>query len=227
MAPLAHCLMTRCKLFAATLYSTGPQEHCLFVKLNPGVENCPALFAQRAGSTLTSIQSGICGASFRPLVSVGAFDWVFKVQFKGVEDLEVYYGLLEDLVEGANAEDLISASLIVDLPGLRGSIKAGVGELLALFKVPPGADASDISDDVDELAPVGMTTTCIRRIHESESLFSGYESMQPGYTHALLVNFSTAEELAAFNAGGALQGFYSRVVPADSDPATQVFSYVF
>jgi hypothetical protein len=60
----------------------GPQEHIGFFKLNADVPDCAAAFAKRAGGLLSSIQHGLYGASFRPLVSsVGGYEWVFKVSF--------------------------------------------------------------------------------------------------------------------------------------------------
>ena len=96
----------------------GPQEHCAFFKLNADVDDCASKFAKRAGSVLSTIQSGIAGASFRPLTSSRQeFDWVFKIQFKNTADVANYYGLIEDAVSGA-AEELVTDSLMVDSSGL-------------------------------------------------------------------------------------------------------------
>ena len=206
----------------------GPQEHLSFFKLNPGVEDCPAVFAKRAGNVLSTVSNGIYGASFRPASSDG-YDWVFKVQFKSVEDLEVYYGLLEDLVQGANAEELVSQSMLVDLPGLRGSVKAGSGELVALFVKPSGVEDVEeiVQEGVEDVHPPGLVKVSVRPVHEAESLFSGYESMQPGFTHALMANFDSADNLAAFTASGAMQAALGKVIPAGVEPAPAVISYVF
>ena len=56
-----------------------------------------------------------------------------QVMFKSVEDAEVYYGLVEDMVQGANAEELVLESQLVDCSGFRGSLKAGIGECVLLF----------------------------------------------------------------------------------------------
>jgi hypothetical protein len=72
----------------------GPQEHCAFFKLNPNTPDCPAEMAKRIGKLLSTIQQGLLGASFRPLVA-GDFEWILKIQFKSVEDVETYYGLIE------------------------------------------------------------------------------------------------------------------------------------
>lgn len=57
------------------------QEHFGFFKLNQQILGSAESFAKRAGAVLSTIQNGICGASFRPLNTGGGnFDWVFKVQ---------------------------------------------------------------------------------------------------------------------------------------------------
>lgn len=57
----------------------GAIEHIGFFKLNPAITNSSQVFAQKAGSVLSTIQSGIAGASFRPLITGSPYEWVFKV----------------------------------------------------------------------------------------------------------------------------------------------------
>jgi hypothetical protein len=202
----------------------GPQEHIGIFKLSAG-EDGPTQFAQAAGKLLTTISSGIAGASFRPVTSADGYEWVFKIQFKSVEDVETFYGMVEDLDV---AGELVETSMMVDVAGIRGGIKPGTGEVLALFTIPKDMrDAMDeIEGRVEDASPLGMTKTSIRPIHEAEALFGGYPSLQPGYTHALMVNFDTGANLQAFLDSGAMASAMA-VVPEGTEPKATYVSYVF
>ena len=149
---------------------------------------------------------------------------MFKIQFKSVEDAETYYGMVEDL----KADELVEASVMLDVAGIRGGIKPGTGELLALFSIPEGMrDAADeIEGRVEDASPPGMTKSSIRRIHQAEALFSGYPSLQPGFTHALMVNFDTAVNLQAFLESGVMANVLA-VIPEGTEPKAVSVSYVF
>jgi hypothetical protein len=54
-----------------------------------------------------------------------------------------------------------------------------------------------------------------------------YETMQPGYTHAVMINFENAETLNAYMGSGALQGIVGASPVGSADPAAAVFAYVF
>lgn len=205
----------------------GPQEHLALFKLNPAIEDASAQIAKRAGSLLSTIQEGVMGASFRPVISGDGFDWVFKVWFKSVEDAESYYGLVDDVIQGANADGLVAESLMLDMAGLRGSVKAGSGEFLALLQKPDGGNLDPITESLEDSPPTGMTKHSLRNIHSNEALFSGYLSLQPGYTDALLVNFDTAENLSAFVASGSLQASISKTIPEGGELSPVLVSYVF
>jgi hypothetical protein len=205
----------------------GPQEHIALFKLNPAVEDASEQIAKKAGSILSTVQAGVMGASLRPIISGEGFDWVFKVWFKSVEDEESYYGLVEDLVLGANAEELVLDSMMVDLAGLRGSIKAGSGELIVMLQKTDGANLETLSEDIEDIAPLGLTKQSLRPIHANEALFSGYVSMQPGFTDALLLNFDTAENLGAFLSSSALSGVITKNVPVGDGLPPVVAAYVF
>jgi hypothetical protein len=202
----------------------GPQEHVGLFKLCSG-ENAPTQFGQGAGKLLTTIASGIAGASFRPVTSADGYEWVFKIQFKSVEDVETFYGMIEDLDV---AGDLIESSIMVDVAGIRGGIKPGTGEILALFNIPESMrDAMDeIEGRVEDASPPGMTKISIRPIHEADALFSGYPSLQPGYTHALMVDFDTEANLQTFLESGVLASSMA-VIPEGTEPKGLYVSYVF
>jgi hypothetical protein len=51
--------------------------------------------------------------------------------------------------------------------------------------------------------------------------------MQPGYTHAVMINFENAETLNAYMGSGALQGIVGASPVGSADPAAAVFAYVF
>ena len=62
--------------------------------------------------------------------------------------MEVFYDGVEDMV-GVGAQELVSTSLMIDLPGLRGSVKGGTSELLALFKASGSEAGAPIESMLD------------------------------------------------------------------------------
>ncbi len=123
---------------------------------------------------------------------------------------------MEDMV-GVGAGDLVESSMLLDLPGLRGTAKEGKAECLALFKEGTGsaggAGLEKLLDALESAAPAGMAACSLRAPHAEGALFASYPSgMQPGYTHALCVDFTNAASLDAFVGSGALAAMYAPLV---------------
>ena len=154
------------------------------------------------------------------------------MHFKSPEDVEVFYDGVEDMV-GVGAQELVSTSLMIDLPGLRGSVKGGTSELLALFKASgseAGAPIESMLDMLEEAAPKGMTSCSMRVPHADAALYDSYKALQPGYTHALVATFEDAARLDIFVESGTLTGIYGPLVADKTiDEAVKplVLSYEF
>lgn len=200
----------------------GAIEHVALFKLNPEAPDAAAAMAKRAGGVLQTIQTGIYGASFRPASSTGCcFDWVLKVQLKSTDDVELYYSLIEDIFIASNADSLVEDSLLIDLSGLRGSVKAGTGEVVVLFKDASAGEA--VHDAVEEAAPKGLTKSSVRAVHQEDSLYAGYSGID-SLSHAVMFNFDSKISLDAFIASGVLQSALQTAVP---EGEASVVSYVF
>lgn len=147
----------------------------------------------------------------------------------------MFYDGVEDMVGGhVGAEELVASSLFVDLPGLRGGVKQGTGEVLALFKASEGAATplESMLDAVEIAAPAGMISSSMREPHKPGSLYNTYESLQPGYTHALCIGFADEQSLAAFMESGCMATITAPLIAdksIDDGPETPstVLAYVF
>jgi hypothetical protein len=81
--------------------------------------------------------------------------------------------LLQDIVEGTEGTNLVTSSIMIDLGGLRGSLKAGLGEVVALLTLPLETDPERVLEVVEITSPAGMTKSSIREIHKADALYAG------------------------------------------------------
>mmetsp|Transcript_23145 Transcript_23145/g.67469 ORF Transcript_23145/g.67469 Transcript_23145/m.67469 type:complete len:253 (-) Transcript_23145:634-1392(-) len=199
-----------------------PLEHVSFIKLNPEAEDSGPKLATMAGRILRTVDRGVLGASMRPTDTEG-FDWVFKVQFKSGEELEMFYEQL-DL---QNDDGLIVDNVMVALPRLEGMVTPGTFEVTTLVAAKTGASVTDLLQAAQATNPPGLIKSSLRQIPVQDAFFEGYASAAPGYTHVLMMNFDAGQGATDFAKGGALAAALGGTEGVATDPAPLTFQYGF
>lgn len=199
----------------------APLEHYSFMTVDPSVQNAGQKLGMIAGRILKIVGGGVLGASMKPLDGMNGFDWLFKVQFKSAEELEMFY----DQLDIQNDEGLIVDSLMVALPRLDGMLSQGNGEIVVCVAANEGQDIRVLLTATQDVDPDGMIKSSVRPIPADNSFFEGYSSITPGFTHVMVLDFESSETMQAFVDSGALNGVVG--AHAAAEPAPMIFSYTF